>query len=108
MAERVRALALGIAGRMGTRNAPSLLNVAFNTSLFWDGREVSLEAQALDPLINPLEHGLRNYEALLRLIRADPVYVAAFRAAFSLDADSIQKEHVARAVAVFERTLIFR
>jgi cytochrome c peroxidase len=101
-----RVLAVGIAGREGTRNTPSLFNVAFNTSLSWDGREASLEAQALDPLTNPLEHGLQNDAALLHLIRADPVYVAAFRAAFSVDADSIRKEQVARAIASFERTLI--
>jgi cytochrome c peroxidase len=101
-----RTLASGIAGSEGTRNTPSLLNVAFNTSLFWDGREPSLESQALVPLTNPLEQGLPNDQALLRLIRADPVYVAAFRAAFSLDAGSIQKEQVARAIATFERTLI--
>ena len=101
-----RKLALGIAGREGTRNTPSLLNVAFNTSLFWDGREPSLESQALVPLTNPLEQGLPNDEALLRLIRADPVYVAAFLTAFSVDAVSIRKEQVAQAIANFERTLI--
>jgi cytochrome c peroxidase len=101
-----RALAQGIDKREGTRNTPSLLNAAFNTSQFWDGRRASLEAQALDPLTNPLEHGLKDDQALLDLIRADPVYVAAFRAAFSVDGPSIQKEQVAQAIANFERTLI--
>jgi cytochrome c peroxidase len=101
-----RALAQGIGKRQGTRNTPSLLNSAFNTSQFWDGRRASLEAQALDPLTNPLEHGLKDDHALLDLIRADPVYVAHFRAAFSVNSVSIQKEQVAQAIASFERTLI--
>src|SRR5882757_1360648 len=46
-----RSLAKGTGGRIGTRNAPTLLNAAFNTSQFWDGRRPTLEAQALDPLV---------------------------------------------------------
>jgi cytochrome c peroxidase len=101
-----RALAQGIDKRHGTRNAPSLFNVAFNTSLFWDGREPSLEAQALDPFKNPLEHGLKDDAALLNLIRADPAYVAALRAAFPGTTGSIKSAQVAQALAGFERTLI--
>ena len=53
-----RPLAIGIGGRRGTRNAPSLLNAAFSAPYFWDGRRASLEAQVLDPLTNHNEHGL--------------------------------------------------
>jgi cytochrome c peroxidase len=101
-----RASAQGIDKREGTRNTPSLLNVAFNTSLFWDGRRASLETQALDPLINPLEHGLRDSQALLAIIQADPRYVTEFRAAFPGNGISIQVNQVAQAIACFERTLI--
>lgn len=99
-------LAQGIDKQEGTRNTPSLLNVAFNTSEFWDGRRASLETQALDPLTNPLEHGLKDTEELLRKIRADPSYVAAFRAAFPANGIAIQANQVAQAIACFERTLI--
>ena len=80
-----RRVAQGIGGQVGTRNTPSLLNVAYNTSEFWDGRRPSLEAQALDPLSNPLEHGLRDENELMDRIRSDPTYAAEFRAAFSID-----------------------
>lgn len=40
---------------VGTRNAQSLWNVAFREPLFWDGRENSLEDQALFPLHSPIE-----------------------------------------------------
>jgi len=101
-----KALAQGIDKREGTRNTPSLLSVAFNTSLFWDGRRNSLEAQALDPLTNPLEHGLKDIQALLAIIRADRTYIAQFRAAFPANGISIQANQVAQALACFERTLI--
>ena len=101
-----RSLAKGTAGRVGTRNAPTLLNVAFNTSQFWDGRRQTLEAQALDPLVNPREQGLPDDEALLKIIRHDQDYVELFRIAFSVEPTAIRPEHVGRALAAFERTLL--
>jgi cytochrome c peroxidase len=40
------ATAVGVRGQVGPRNVPSLLNAAIYPALFWDGRAVSLEAQA--------------------------------------------------------------
>ncbi|MCH7744334.1 MAG: cytochrome-c peroxidase [Proteobacteria bacterium] len=45
----------GIKKLTGTRNAPTVLNAAFNQSQFWDGRSPSLEDQALHPFLNPIE-----------------------------------------------------
>ncbi|MBJ7312916.1 cytochrome-c peroxidase [Rugamonas sp. CCM 8940] len=112
-----KALAQGIGGRLGTRNTPTLLNAAFNTSQFWDGRRVTLEEQALDPFVQPREHGLSNHGALLDRLRRDSAYVKAFRAAFPGNAESnaetnaaskagaIRIQHVGQALASFERTL---
>src|SRR5438874_2710899 len=52
------ALASGVSGRQGTRNTPTVLDVGRQRSLFWDGRRVLLEDQAIDPLLNEVEHGL--------------------------------------------------
>lgn len=101
-----RSLAQGIRRQQTTRNSPSLLNVRFNTSQFWDGRRGSLEEQALDPIFNPREHGLRDSDDLLQRIRESPRYVAGFKAAFRVDSKSIDERHVARALASFEKTLI--
>jgi cytochrome c peroxidase len=98
--------AQGVGGQRGARNTPSLLNVVFNLTEFWDGRRVSLEAQALDPLTNPLEHGLKDDTELIDVIRSDSTYIAQFLAAFSVDAASITSDHVAKALASYERTLI--
>jgi cytochrome c peroxidase len=81
-----RRVAQGTEGQPGTRNTPSLLNVVFKMTEFWDGRRSSLEAQALDPLTNPLEHGLKDENELMDRIRLDPTYLAEFRAAFGFRA----------------------
>jgi cytochrome c peroxidase len=64
-----RAIAVGIEGRTGTRNTPSVLNAALHTTQFWDGRRKTLEEQARDPFVNPVEHGLENHDALLAIVR---------------------------------------
>jgi cytochrome c peroxidase len=99
-------VAKGIQGQLGTRKAPSLLNVAFTTSEFWDGRRESLEQQAIDPLLNPREHGLRDGEAVLHIIRSDRTYNEAFQRSFGVSPDHITIDLVAMAIASFERTLI--
>jgi len=94
--------AIGVQGRQGTRNAPTLLNVAYQTAFFWDGRESRLEAQALKPIENPLEMGATVEEVVKRL-KAEPQYEAKFKAAFP---DGVTGENLGRALASFERTLL--
>ncbi|HET6880775.1 MAG TPA: cytochrome c peroxidase [Pirellulales bacterium] len=93
---------VGIGGRTGTRNAPSLLNRAAGTSFFWDGRSKSLEEQALEPIDNPHEMGGSLHDALHRL-QADAAYVEAFAEAYG---DGVTPENLARALASFERVLV--
>ena len=53
-----RRVSIGVQGRVGTRNAPSLVNRALGAAQFWDGRAPSLEAVAAGPMENPLEMDL--------------------------------------------------
>ena len=53
-----RAVARGILGREGPRNAPAIINRGYGSMFFWDGRARSLEQQALEPILNPKELGL--------------------------------------------------
>lgn len=99
--------AIGIGGQTGTRNAPSLVNIAYASTLFWDGRRPTLEAQALDPFTNPLEHGLSDAQAIVGTIRADRTYCAAFEKLFTVACNRIRVTHVATAIAAYERTLRF-
>ena len=88
------------------RNVPSLWNVAFNRQLTWDGHQESLEAQAIDPLTLPHEMAATPAEVEARL-RGMPAYVALFEAAFGGQGEqAVTFDHVTRALAAFQRTLL--
>lgn len=100
-------IAIGIAGRKGTRNAPSLLNRAYGTTFFWDGRSSSLEEQAIKPIVNKNEFG-NTYEAVVAKLSEDKATVEAFGEAFELNGREpvVTKENIGRALAAFQRTLL--
>ncbi len=98
-----RALAEGAHGEDLRRNAPSLWNVAYATSLFWDGRAKSLEEQMLDPLTHEDEMGA-DVEEMIAQLEAIPEYEALFSAAFP--ESGITVDNVSTAIAAFERTLL--
>ena len=92
--------------RMGTRNAPTVINAAYYTSQFWDGRVPSLEEQAKFPPINPVEGGLHAWDDLVKMLRDDVYYKEAFKKVFGVSPNQITIEHFAKAIASFERTVI--
>ena len=81
-----------------------MLNAAFQSRLFWDGRAASLEQQALGPITNPLEMGMPSAEAAAEKLALIPDYREAFRHAFG--EGDITAANIARALAAYERTLI--
>ena len=97
---------VGHGGLTGTRNAPTVINAAFYQSQFWDGREPDLEGQSKQPFVNPVEGGLGNHEPILEIVRTDPEYKSAFLAVFEVSDQQLTMEHVAKAIASFERTLV--
>jgi cytochrome c peroxidase len=96
---------IGINGQQGTRNAPTVLNAAFQKLLFWDGRAASLEDQAKGPLINPIEMGMPSLEHVVNTVGNIPEYNALFALAFP-NQPSITIDTIAKAIASYERTLI--
>lgn len=97
-----RTLALGAHEQDLRRNAPSLWNVAFSGSLFWDGRARSLEEQLLIPLANPDEMGA-DLDGMVAELQNIPDYAALFDAAFD---DGVTIDNIAAAIAAFQRTLV--
>jgi cytochrome c peroxidase len=97
----------GINRSTGTRNAPTVANAAYFASQFWDGRSPTLEDQALHPFVNPIEMGLPSHEPILQLVRTDADYAAAFKQVFGKTGDQITMTEVTRAIASFERSLLF-
>ena len=96
----------GINGLTGTRNAPTVINAAYNRTQFWDGRSPDLEDQALHPFLNPVEMALPNHDVLLAIVRGDANYVKAFKQVFGVKAGDITMIEVTRAIAAFERTKV--
>jgi cytochrome c peroxidase len=96
----------GINKLTGTRNAPTVVNAAYNKTQFWDGRSPDLEDQALHPFLNPVEMALPDHEPILQIIRDDDTYPGMFREVFDIDAGSVTMTEVTMAIAAFERTQI--
>ena len=98
-----RPVSTGIRGQKGGRSAPTVLNRAFSLAQFWDGRAATLEEQAKGPIANPIEMG-QTHEGVVAKLQAIPGYRALFRQAFGTEDLTI--DHVAKAIATFERTVL--
>ena len=77
-----RPTSIGIHGRKGQRNAPTILNALYNKTQFWDGRAQTLEDQAALPIINEVEMGQPNLDAAVAKIADIDEYQQAFRQVF--------------------------
>ena len=94
--------ASGISGRPLAFNSMSLANLMWGPQrFFWNGRAVTLEEQALDPIQDPDEMG-QDLDELVRELAADTTYRRLFDVAY----DGIRPTSVAKALASFQRTLI--
>jgi cytochrome c peroxidase len=99
-----RPVSEGIRDQLGRRNAPTTMNVALLQPLFWDGRARDLAHQAGQPVLNPVEMGMADRPAVVAKLAKIDEYAREFQAAFGrpLNYDDLEK-----AIAAFERTLVF-
>ena len=96
---------LGVDDIAGSRNSMPLFNLAWNYDerFTWDGKELSLEKQALEPVQNPVEmHSI--WDDVIQKLENHPEYPILFLQAFN--ASKINTDLVTKALAQFERTLI--
>ena len=98
-----RPASVGIKGRVGQRNAPTILNALFNKTQFWDGRAKSLEDQAALPIVNPVEMGQPSLDAAAAQIATVPEYQQAFRSVFGRPPNG---PDLVRAIASYERSQV--
>ncbi|MBM4092279.1 MAG: cytochrome-c peroxidase [Planctomycetes bacterium] len=96
------ATSTGINGQVGGANSPTVINAAYATVQFWDGRAGSLEEQALGPIENPIEMG-HDLKVLVEQLGQIPEYQEHFQKAFGT---GVTKEGIAQAIATFERTVL--
>jgi len=95
---------VGIAMKKGARNAPTVINSMFNELQFWDGRAATLEEQAKMPIINPIEMGMKDHNAVVARVREITEYKPLFASVFG--AEGVTIDTIAKAIAAFERTQI--
>jgi cytochrome c peroxidase len=88
------------------RNAPTLVNVAFQQAFFYDGRAYQLEQQAIDVIHNPVElNGDLNKIAIK--LRQNQRYRVLFAEAFQGTAETeITPYAILACLAAYERNLI--
>ena len=97
-----RAVAVGVDGRTGTRNVPTLVNRVYGRSFFWDGRAASLEEQVLQPIQHPMEMDMTLEEVVTRL-RENAQYSGLFIDAFGRHPNA---DDLAQALASYIRTIL--
>lgn len=93
----------GIDGIKGNRNSMAIINVGWNRDLFWNGRNKTLETQALQPVKNPIEMHLHWTDAVTRL-QADATYPGLFKKAFGTE--TVDSLLAAKAISQFMRTIV--
>ena len=98
-----RPASIGIRGRVGQRNAPTILNTIYNTTQFWDGRVKTLEEQAALPIVNPFEMGQPTLDAAVVNIAKNREYQQAFQKVFGRP---VNGPDLLRALSSYERSLV--
>ncbi len=97
------AISHGIYDSIGTRNSPTLMNLAWHKSFMWDGAINHLDMQALAPITHPKEMGERLDSLLVKLNRSK-LYKSLVAKAYG---DSIVKsEFVLKSISQFLLTLV--
>ena len=94
-------VSIGIEGRVGQRNSPTILNALYNKTQFWDGRAKTLEEQAGLPIINSMEMGQPDLAAAVAKIAVIKEYQQEFQAVFGRPPNEVD---LVRAIASYERT----
>ena len=91
--------------RQGPRNAPTVLNSVYNVAQFWDGRAKDLADQAKGPVQASVEMN-NTPDAVVKTLKSMPGYIELFQKAFPGEKDPVTFDNMARAIEVFEATLI--
>ncbi len=95
------ALSEGVGDSLGSRNAPSVMNMASRPYFFYDGRAATLEEQAMGPIENPVEMHL-SYASAVERVQQNKEYQLLFNKIYGTAPDSA---NIIGAIADFERSL---
>jgi cytochrome c peroxidase len=93
----------GVASRIGKRNAPGLMNLAWYPNFHWDGGVLDLNGQAINPMTHPDEMG-SSLEEILNKLNRDSWYRAQFKKVFGVE--RIKTSQLLNALAQFTVSLV--
>jgi cytochrome c peroxidase len=96
---------IGHGWQKGPRNAPTVFNAVFDVAQFWDGRAPDLQTQAKGPVQAGVEMN-NNPELVVKTLQSIPGYAPLFQLAFPGEKSPITFDNVAKAIEVFEATLL--
>ena len=95
------AFSVGVNNKKGLRNAPSVMNMAARSSIFYDGRAQDLKDQVHFPIADKNEMNF-TIDKVAKRLNKDKKYQSWFREIYNEKADA---ENIADAIAAFEMTL---
>ena len=93
----------GVGESIGTRNAPPIQNMVFQTAFMWDGATTHLDLQPIIPFTSEIEMN-GNFSSAINMMKNDPVYVTLFSQAFP--GGEINSENMLKALAQFQIMLV--
>lgn len=96
-------VAIGFRSSELARASPTVINTAYNSIQMWDGREASLESQAMGPMENNHEMNME-MSTLFTFLKGTEGYANMFAEAFP--GEEISPDTVSKAIAAFERTAV--
>lgn len=96
-----RSLGFGDEKELG-RHSPTIINIAYNSAQFWDGRATTMEEQAIRPIVAPREMNA-DPQAMIQKISDIEVYNAQFKQVFG---EPPSLKNIGMALAAFERTVV--
>jgi cytochrome c peroxidase len=96
---------IGVKQRLHPRNAPTILNAAFNI-IHWRGDRKDLEDQVIKALTSPITSGQPDLKAVADRLAQIPGYLPLFKAAFPDEAAPMTAQNMAKAIDAYERTLV--
>lgn len=95
-------LSIGVQGKTGIINAPSVFNSGNNFAQFWDGRAPDLNSQIDGPTQNPVEMN-SNWPEIVKKLNQDSDYRKDFEENFHSE---INSKYIKEAISTFEKSLV--
>jgi cytochrome c peroxidase len=74
---------IGVGGIVGTRNAPSIFNMAWSPSFFWDGKVINMNMFSMHPILNPVEMK-EDTAHLFEKLNRNSFYINQFKKAYNI------------------------